>query len=122
MQGIAGSLAGFAALSAVGASAKKKNKKAKGSLVRVEIEENTQSIPADSAEEVTATCPEPGDKESVFVLGGGFATDGENVSQFFIFESRASLAEASWILSVANENDVAARDATAQVICGYFRK
>ena len=121
MQGIAGSLAGIAALGAVGASAKKKKKKSKGTLVRVEIEEETTTIPINSTDDVAASCPDPGNGEQVFVLGGGFDIDSPDADAVFMRESRAAEDEAIWIAEATNTSATDTADLTAQVICGYFR-
>lgn len=124
MQGIAGSLAGIATLGAVGASAKKKKKKTKGTLVRVDIVEVTGEIPANSVDAVEALCDPPGNKENVFVLGGGFEPDPATSDRFVIKSSvpTTSGGEQGWIAEAENLDITDPIDVTAFAICGYFRK
>lgn len=125
MQGIAGSLAGISALGAVGASAKKKNKKksTKGTLVRVDIVEVTGQVPGGPVSPVEAICDAPGNKENVFVLGGGFRPDLARIDDLSIISSFpiTSGGEQGWVVEAENL-DTEAIDATAFAICGYFRK
>jgi hypothetical protein len=123
IQGVAGSLAGIAALGALSASGKKKNKKkgAKGTLVRIEVAEETDSIPANSTDTITATCPAVGNKEEVFAIGGGFdVSTSPNVDDFIIRASEATNNLQGWAVTFAN-TDVTEHDATTTVICAYFK-
>ncbi len=125
MHGIAGSLAGMAALGAVGASAKKKNNKKskKGTLARVEIVEVTGQVPGSSVGPVEAICDAPGNKENVFVLGGGFKHDPTTSDDYVIKSSfpTSSGSEQGWEVQAENA-DTPPMDVTAFAICGYFRK
>ena len=128
MQGLAGSLAGIAALSAVGTSGKKKNKNknkksSKGTLVRVDIVEVTDGVPGSSVGPVEALCDAPKKKENVFILGGGFQPDPATSGDFVIKTSApiASGGDQGWLVEAENL-DTEAIDVTAFAICGYFRK
>jgi len=121
IQGVAGALAGIAALGAVESSAKKKKNKKnkKGTLVRFETAEQTQSIPTAVPTTVTATCPKAGNKEQVFVTGGGYKSTQTAISMIAI-TSQATSNEPGW--EVTFFNNVTAQDVTVSAICAYFRK
>jgi hypothetical protein len=125
MQGMAGSLAGIAALGAVGAAAKKKNKKKskKGTLARVEIAEVIGPALGSTVSPVEAICDAPGNKEDVFVLGGGFRLDPDRLSDLILVSSSPTTAggEQGWAVEAENL-DTEAIDITAFAVCGYFRK
>lgn len=123
IQGVAGSLVGIASLGAMSASGKKKNKKkgTKGTLVRIEVAEETDSIPALSTDTITATCPAASNKEEVFAISGGFdVSTSPNVDDFIIRASEGTNDLQGWAVTFAN-TDAAAHDATTTVICAYFR-
>jgi hypothetical protein len=125
MHGIAGSLAGMAALSAVGASGKKKNKKKSknGTLARVEIAEVIGPAQGSTVSPVEAICDAPGNKENVFVLGGGFRLDPDRLADLNLVSSfpTTSGSDQGWVVEVENE-DTEAIDINAFAVCGYFRK
>jgi hypothetical protein len=125
IQGIAGSLAGIAALGAVSASAKNKNKKKKskkGTLVRVETAED-DAIAAAVTNVVTATanCPDPGSKEEVFAVGGGFSVAGSvAIADFATLASEPTNNLTGWTATIRNDVG-AAKTVTATAVCAYFR-
>jgi len=120
IQGLAGSLAGIAALGAVSASAKKKNKKKKsqkGTLVRFQTEEETQSIPTGVPTTVTATCPAAGGNEQVFATGGGFEFT-LVAPTMFVSASQVAGGGDEWEATFLNA--AAPANATVSVVCAYF--
>jgi hypothetical protein len=124
IQGLAGSLAGVAALGALNASAKKKKKKSqKGTLVRFETEEESQSVPTQTVTvpttTVTAECPAAGGKESVFATGGGYETVSGPLT-IFIESSQITSDGTGWEVTFFNAGPP--QNVTVSVICAYFKK
>jgi hypothetical protein len=119
LQGLAGSLAGIAALSAVNASAKKKKKKSqKGTLVRFETADETESIPTAVPTTVSVACPAAGGNEQVFATGGGFETTPVGLTMFVLTSQVAGNGD-EWEATFLNT--AAAQNATVSVVCAYFK-
>ena len=116
IQGIAGSLAGIAALGAANASAKKTSKK--GRLVRFDTAEQTESIPTATPTTVTVNCPEAGAKEQVFATGGGYAAT-QTALTMIATSSRITSDGQGWEVTFVNA--AAPQDASASVVCAYVR-
>ncbi|MCA9861746.1 MAG: hypothetical protein KC432_01935 [Thermomicrobiales bacterium] len=120
LQGLAGSLAGIAALGAVNASAKKKNKKKKsqkGTLVRFETADETQTIPVGVPTKVTAECPAAGSDEQVFATGGGYETAAIGLSILAVASQATSDGE-GWEATFVTGT---AQNATVSVVFAYFK-
>lgn len=120
LQGLAGGLAGIAALGAVNASAKKKKKKSskKGTLVRFETADETQSIPTGISTTVTAECPPAGNNEQVFATGGGFSFS-IIAPTMFVSTSQVGGNGEEWEATFLNA--AAPNNATVSVVCAYFK-
>lgn len=120
IQGIAGSLAGIAALGAMNASGKKKNKNKskKGTLVRFETADETESIPTATPTTVSVTCPAAKSKEQVFATGGGYESTQAALTMFAIASQVTSNGD-GWEATFLNV--AAAQDATVSVVCAYFK-
>lgn len=116
IQGLAGSLAGMAALGAVNASAKKSSKK--GRLVRFETAEQTESIPSATPTTVTVTCPAAGAKEQVFATGGGYEST-QTALTMFATTSQVTSDGREWEVTLVNA--AAPQDVSVSVVCAYVR-
>lgn len=122
MQGLAG-LAAFGtavAMQQSSAAKKKGKKKTKGTLKRVEIVSDTQSVAAGSTGAAFAECPAAGSKEDVFILGGGTAFENPQLIPFNV-EPVQEPDEIGFLLE-ANNIGGAAFEMTARAVCAYFRK
>ena len=124
IQGVAGSLAGIAALGAINASAKKKKKKnsTKGTLVRVQsVDDDATTGAAGTSATATANCPAAGSNEQVFALGGGFSVAGSTVlGDFATLASEPTNNLQGWTATI--RNDVGAnKTVTATAVCAYFK-
>jgi hypothetical protein len=127
LQGIAGSLAGIAALGAVNASAKKKDKKKKksnkGRFVQFRTAEQSATIPTATPTTVTVTCPGPKKAAAkkgirVFATGGGYESN-QAALTMFATSSRATSNGRGW--QVTFNNAAAPQDASVSVVCSYFK-
>lgn len=122
MQGLAGlaALGTAVAMQQTSTAKKKGKKKAKGTLIRVEIVSNTQSVAAVSTGAAFAECPAAGSNESVFVLGGGTAFEGPQLIPFNV-EPVQEPNEIGFLLE-ANNIGATALEMTSRAVCAYFRK
>jgi hypothetical protein len=126
IQGLAGSLAGIAALGAVNASGKKKKKKksSKGTLVRFQTQEQTGSVPTSTAlapsTTVTANCPAAGSNEEVFATGGGYETTAAIPVTTTVATSQVTNNGRGWEVTFQNTL-AAAANVTVSVVCAYFK-
>lgn len=119
-------LAGLAALGAAaiapGAAKGKKKGKTSGTLVKIEVVQSTGVIPANSTDSELALCPEPGAKQDVYVLGGGFSTDHVTLVLRGAMSVEGPDDEVGYSVTVENTDLGSPHNLTAQAICGYFQK
>lgn len=126
IQGIAGSLAGIAALGAMSASGKKKKKKknkGKGTLVKFETVQDSEDFGTiiGTPTTVSVSCPAAGTNEAVYVVGGGYSIAGVvGPIDANVLASEPTGDGQGWTATV-NNTILGAKTLTTTAICAYFK-